>query len=647
VILPRTLVAGDRCDVRLLGTRTEGAVSKAEWKLTTMEGDGELGPATPSELNLRPGNTTTAIAPLQVASAGKLALRAELRGSDAASSDGMNVVLTVKPDGTPVTDTHLFHVAAGATAQRELVLPGQLAAGSAHVRVEVRSSMVLQLLDSVPYLIEEPWDCTDHVIARFVPAALVRHALERAGLHLEDLADAAERAPRPPHMEAPKVVRSRDIDRVIERCRRQLRAAQNGDGGFGWWEDSASTVCMTVRVLDGLQRAAAVGVTGLESIRRRAAAWLEERARQETDDRRLAQIALALALEGKCPKIVLDSLILKQAELPTLSVAELARALWAAGRHNEARRALDALLERAHTDREAGTLTFPITAEPWAWWNARIETAATALEALLDIDSGHVAIPLLSQTIFMNRRAQGWSNARDTARAIQSLLRTALNSGDLDADLEVEMEVSGQRKELQLTGQARNQPQFWDVPVAAGQAATLRVRTRGHGKAHVLATLHAVAIGDDVRANENGLSISRRWFRVAQDGRDAAEVTPGEIVVAGTRLRTQLELRAAMDAEYVLVRDPRAAGFEPVLKTSGWQTQSGMRLRREVREDHNAYFLEHVQQGTHILVEDVHVETTGSLKALPSRIEALYAPEYCGNGTARRFEVAAPERQGQ
>jgi hypothetical protein len=102
-----------------------------------------------------------------------------------------------------------------------------------------------------------------------------------------------------------------------------------------------------------------------------------------------------------------------------------------------------------------------------------------------------------------------------------------------------------------------------------------------------------------------------------------------------------------MDAEYVLVRDPRAAGFEPVLKTSGWQTQSGMRLRREVREDHNAYFLEHVQQGTHILVEDVHVETTGSLKALPSRIEALYAPEYCGNGTARRFEVAAPERQGQ
>ncbi len=643
MILPRALVAGDRIDVRLLGTRTSGCASDANWDITA-NGDCHVGTATPAMVHLAAGNTTIATATLETPVAGSLVLNATLRGPDAASSDGLALPLTVRPDGTPVADARQFAVASGQEAEVILTPPVQHLPGSQHMRVDVRASMVLQLFDCLPFLLDDPWECTDHVVARFVPAALVRSALEKSGLRLEEVADAARRAPRPAHVEAPRVLDSRELSRVIERCRRQLRVAQNADGGFGWWEDSDSSVTMTVRVLDGLNRASAAGVAGLESMSRRAANWLSRHAKSERDARLLASMAMVLGPHGQCPDEVLEDLVLRQAELPALSLAELASALKAAKRDELAARAVAVLVERGQMDVAAGTFSFPASEPRWAWWNARIETAAAALEAFIDVAPDHPAVPLLAQWMLRNRRAQGWTNMRDTARAIQSLVRLAEREGALEADLSLEISIGGVASQLRLDAAQRAAPLIVDLPMERSSPIPVRIAARGKGKAHVLATLHAVATGEDVRSGAHGLAVTRRWLHVAADGRALGEVVAGEVLQAGTLLRTVLDIEAGMDAEYVFVSDPRAAGFEPVASGSGWTTQNGLRIRREVRDDRTAFFIEHLQQGRHTITQDVRVESAGSVKALPARIEALYAPEFSGHSTARRFDVRLPSR---
>lgn len=647
MVLPRTLVAGDRCDIRLLGTRTSGAASEASWTISASAGDGRVGAVTPAVVHLEPGNTAVATAPLETPVAGALLLKATLRGADAGSSDGVELPLAVQPDGTPVSDTRRFAVAAGGESTIVLSPPPRHQPGSRHVRVEVRSNMVLQLFDCLPWLVDDPWECTDHVVARFVPAVLVRSALEKAGLRFDDVVEAARSAPRPPHVAAPRVLDSRELSRVIERCRRQLRAAQNSDGGFGWWEDADSSLTMTVRVLDGLNRAAAAGVSGIDSMRRRAAGWLAERAKSERHLPLLASIAAVLAPNGQCSGEMLEHLVLRQADLPTLSLAELVSALAAAQQTAPATRAAAALVERGSTDAATGTFCFPVSEESWAWWNSRIETAAAALEALLDLRPEHQVVPMLAEWLLTNRRAQGWTNTRDTARAIQALVRLAERQGDLAAELDLELTIGGVASRWMLGGAQSAAPLVIEVPAEEGASIPVCITARGQGKAHVLATLRAVAVGDDIRAGAHGLGITRRWYRVAADGRTLAELDAGESVEAGTRLRTILDIEAAMDAEYVFVADPRAAGFEPVLKASGWTTQNGLRIRREVRDDRTAFFIEHLQQGRHVITQDVHVETTGSVKALPARIEALYAPEFSGHSTARRFDVRLPTLRNQ
>ena len=75
-------------------------------------------------------------------------------------------------------------------------------------------------------------------------------------------------------------------------------------------------------------------------------------------------------------------------------------------------------------------------------------------------------------------------------------------------------------------------------------------------------------------------AVSRRYFR--RDNKNGTwTLTPlaeGAPLQAGDELEVQLSLRARHAAEYVHLRDPRGAGFEPVTLVSGYKW-----LRREKR----------------------------------------------------------------
>src|SRR4029450_3879980 len=84
----------------------------------------------------------------------------------------------------------------------------------------------------------------------------------------------------------------------------------------------------------------------------------------------------------------------------------------------------------------------------------------------------------------------------------------------------------------------------------------------------------------------------------ARAGRGAlAPIAEGAALATGDEVEVQLSLRAKQAAEYVHLRDPRGAGFEPVTLVSGFKWQTGLGLYEEVRDSGENFFFEWLPAG--------------------------------------------------
>ncbi|HYE80236.1 MAG TPA: hypothetical protein VEI97_19845, partial [bacterium] len=82
----------------------------------------------------------------------------------------------------------------------------------------------------------------------------------------------------------------------------------------------------------------------------------------------------------------------------------------------------------------------------------------------------------------------------------------------------------------------------------------------------------------------------------------------------------------------------KPAGFEPLEVQSGWSWEA-LPAYKEYRDEKVAFFAEHLPRGTHNLTYRVKAEIPGRFSALPTKAEAMYAPELRGNSTEWKANI--------
>ena len=118
----------------------------------------------------------------------------------------------------------------------------------------------------------------------------------------------------------------------------------------------------------------------------------------------------------------------------------------------------------------------------------------------------------------------------------------------------------------------------------------------------------------------------------------------GSEIRVGDELEVQLSITARAPAEYVHLRDPRPAGFEPVENASGWRYSGGLTAYQEIRDSGTNFFFEWLPQGEYRLEHRLRAATAGTFRAAPAELQSMYAPEFNGYSSGARVEVAERPR---
>ncbi len=368
--------------------------------------------------------------------------------------------------------------------------------------------------------------------------------------------------------------------------------------------------------------------------------------------------------------------------------AYLAMTLKRAGRDEDARLVFDSVMDSAKTDPDLGTYWAP-EERAWLWYNDTVEGHALALRAMTELAPDDARRHGLVQWLLLNKKLNHWKSTRATAEVLYALVHYLEGEGALGVREEADVAI-GPRRWRMLFEPDELDPEITELGVELGVEGGTG-RGTGHGGesdakpgrdpgagAHggdrlgrpnqiVIpgaeidpATMSSVVVEkstpsflfasatwhfstDRLPAEAEGdlLRVSRRFFRRVHDGTEwvLQPLAEGARVAVGDAVEVELSVSARHAAEYVHLRDPRGAGFEPDSQRSGYKWDLGIGRYEEIRDSGINFFFEWLPAGEYTLRYRLRAATAGAFRVGPATLQSMYAPEFTAYSAGDRLVV--------
>ncbi|HEV2063271.1 MAG TPA: alpha-2-macroglobulin family protein, partial [Thermoanaerobaculia bacterium] len=581
--------------------------------------------------------------------------------------------------------------------RRELVF-ADLAANDDPTRINeqmvvtVDAQLFYSVLQALPYLVNYPYECTEQTLNRFVSTGIVSslfrdypavakmaEEMSRRDTQLEtwDGADANRKMAleETPWLENAKGGRdtglslSRVLDPRVAKAEREaslakLRKAQTQSGGFPWWPGGPPSTYMTVYILHGFANALEFGAEVPKDMVQKAWGYAGMDVRRSLDecialDHGLCHFATFVnytlssypdeswykpAFDAAYRKKLLDYSFSRWKLHPPYLKGQLALTLKRMGRSADAKLVWDSVMDSAKTERDFGTYWAPED-RSWLWYNDTIETQAFALRTLSELEPQSPTRAGLAQWLMLNKKLNQWKSTRATAEVIYSLAYYLKKEGALGIREDATVTVGGQKTVFvfepdRYTGK-KNQVVVPGDKLDPKTASTVVVEKEGKGLAFASATWHFSTDKLPEEGRGDFFAVSRRYFKreATPQGFVLKPLAEGTPVSPGDEVEVQISLWSKHAAEYVHLRDPRAAGLEPGISVSRWKWDLGLVYYEETRDSGANFFFEQLPAGEYTFKYRLRANMAGTFKVGPATVQSMYAPEFAAYSAGNTVTV--------
>lgn len=546
--------------------------------------------------------------------------------------------------------------------------------------VNVDGQLFYGVLKALPYLVAYPYECVEQTLNRFLATGIVTSVFKDFPAVATMAKTLAKRATRletfdggdanrkmaleeTPWLEEAKggaadLPLLNALDAKVANAEREsalakLKKAQAADGSFPWFPGGQASPYMTLYMAHGFAKAAEFGVPIPKDMVTRAWKWLGAYFRQHDAQEWIKKdccweyltflnyvasaypdpswTAGGLSAQER-GQILAHSWKHWKQHTPYLK-AYLALTLKRAGREADARTVLASIMDTAKTSPDLGTYWQPED-RSWLWYNDTIESQAFILRALDEIDPKNAKTDGLVLWLFLNKKLNHWKSTRATAEVIYALAHHLKGEGSLGAPETASVAVGKVEKTFTFapdvyTGLAQV---VVDGPAIEPQTmADVKVqKTSPGGMMLATATWHFSTDKLPTESRGDLFKVERRYFRRDTSGKEPRLVplADGAEIATGDQIEVQLALSAQHEAEYVHLRDPRAAGMEPESTTSGYKYDLGLNVFEETRDSGTNFFFERLPAGQYTLKYRLRAATGGRFRVGPATVQSMYAPEF-------------------
>ena len=631
------------------------------------------------------GSTNLTLALKAPRRVGEVAVRVIGRAGDL--SDGEQRPLPLLPSRLHLVQSK-FATLRGDGSQRSLQLPDLTAnadptAQSEQLVVTIEAQLFMTVLKALPFLIDYPYECSEQTLNRFLSAGIVASVFGKYPAVKAMASDLVKQrtsilqgfdAPDPNRTtqleESPWLQESRGLpeldSRLIkvldpavavrerDRALVRLQKMQTSIGGFPWFPGGPPSPYMTLYLLIGLARASEFDIAVPQEMVQQAWAYLAQHYRSEiiqylNKGEASAEFITLLhfattsfpdeswlggAFTDAERRQMLAYAFERWKKLPPLLKAVLTLSLLRAQRKPDAALVWASVMDSAKTTEDEGTFWNPED-RAWLWYNDRIETHAFALRTQLEVDDRDPKLEGLVVWLLLNKKLNQWKSTRATAEVIYSLVKYLDKKSALSNREVVDVTLGPQPPQSLVfePSQYKGKSQIRiPGPEVRPELGNVTVKKSGKGVAFASLTWHYATDKLPEEGRGDLFSVKRSYFR--RDGMGAeAKLTPltdGAKLHPGDEIEVQLDISSRAQAEYIQLRDPRAAGLEPPIAVSKYHYDLGLIYYEEVRDSATNFFIEQLPAGQYTLKYRLRANLAGRYRVGPATLQSMYAPEFAG-----------------
>ena len=558
--------------------------------------------------------------------------------------------------------------------------------------VTLDTQLFYTVLKALPYLTTYPYECVEQTLNRFLSTGIVSSVYREFPQVAKSAEEFSKRTTQldswdandpnrkmtleeSPWLELSKGGRDPGLPMIntlnpqIAQAQRdsalgKLKKAQTSSGGFPWFPGGPPSPYMTLYLMSGFARATEFKVEIPKEMVQRGWQYLAEHFRHDYVKLMkkeeccwefltlLNYVATAYpdsswtgdALTMSERKEILENTFKKWRKHSPYIKGLLALTLKRMGRPQDAKLVWDSVMDSAKTVQDQGTFWAPED-RSWLWYNDTIESHAFALRVLMEIDPKNSKKDGLVLWLLINKKLSQWKSTRATAEVIYSLVHYLRTEKALGVREEATVSVGPMVQSFAFDPDkyvGKTQIIIPGAQVEPQKHHTVKVEKATKGYMFASTTWHFSTEKLPTEGSGDFFHVERKYFLRQNNGKEwtLAPLAEGTMIQPGDQIEVQLSLRTKHAAEYVHLRDPRAAGMEPDTTVSRYKWDQGIGWYEEVRDSGTNFFFEQLPVGQYTFKYRLRANLSGHFRVGPATIQSMYAPEFSAYSAGHLLHIA-------
>ncbi|WP_424244697.1 YfaS (alpha-2-macroglobulin family) [Elusimicrobium posterum] len=555
------------------------------------------------------------------------------------------------------------------------------------VTLQIDPNLLLPVLNSLPMLVEYPYESLSSLTTKYVPLAIVNSFYNKYPELKKAVANLPKRDTITPAWEKDNSLRqlmltetpwireaegtkvsygkmidlfdTKKVSSLEKETIAKIEKYQLSSGAFTWMKGGTADDYMTLYVLNGFAEAAAHGVAVPEASAKKAMKYMtgqiDREIKKAKDEYQVILSLYAAYVLTSFPADWAETKdALKKAEawidyadsykefMTPLGKIYAANIYHRMGNKEKADFYLDSVLDALKVDPVTGAYFTP-EEKSWLWYRDTLETHSITMRTLMRLRPEDKKIDYMAKWLLFNRKGNSWRSTKASASAIYALLEVMKAKGAFTTD-SIYTVAWGTVKDSQTFKPFDfvKKPLRYTKEKELATSAYFEANINKKGKTIDFASLSAV-YSTDAKVEESSkgtLNVSKEYFLRQKSG-DTYKLIPvadNATVNVGDEIVVNLTVTTSSQFEYVLIKDPRPAGFEGDTLLSDWKWDSFARYE-EPRDSLTNFFMNYLPHGKYTLSYTIRPTTPGTYKAGATVIQSMFAPEFAAHSANMTINV--------
>ncbi|MGL5830725.1 MAG: Ig-like domain-containing protein [Candidatus Altimarinota bacterium] len=660
-VLPRFLTTGDEMEISAIVHNYSGENRDVEVELVA--DNLEINSSSKQSVRINAEESKNVVWKIKVKEGEQSVIKMSARVKDSELMDGVDTTLAIKAASFPTNVSTATLIADQNQHIENVWLPKGLNQNQGVLKLSVAATLAGSVNQGLEYLVTFPYGCVEQISSSLLP-----------NLAVKKLADSGKF----PAIDAEKLRQN------VEGGLQNLYAAQQANGGFGFWSASEPNAYVTAYALQAMVMAEKGGFTVDKAVRESAQKYLLGYINNNSLEQTGENVAYNQTASYKANSRAFILYVLSEIEAGDLGLSNnlyekkdnlnlagkiyLAMALQnLAGDDSAVAAKIDQLkkdVENMAIQSPRG-VSFEEKMPEYGLLDSNNRTTGLALQMLNRVDVDNPLIPKLIEHLLMEKQGGHFNSTQETAVVLIALTEYLEKTGELNGAFEASVKINGQEvlnqkfssenileiveKEIKLSDLLGDN---LDNEISASKS--------GEGRMYFDLNMEYYLPLEAVKAMDQGLQVSQQYFQVD----DKEEKNPLAEAKVGENLRAKMTLIVPQDSHFVMIEDFLPAGLEGVdfnLKTSEQILQDEMEEENywgmptcenglckqgnwyfshsEVRDDRMMYFADFLPKGVYEIEYFVRSTSVGEFADLPALAQETYFPEVFGRSEAKEFKV--------